>query len=154
MKTKIAINGFGRIGRLTFRELFKNPNFEIVAINDLTDAKSLAHLLKYDSAQGVMHEKISSTENSIIVDGKSYSTFAERDPSKLPWKYLCVDIVLESTVLFVEKEKAMVHITAGAKRVVISAPAKGDLKTIVYNVNHKTLSKSTEHAYHDSLLFV
>ena len=138
---KIAINGFGRIGRLCFRETFGSEEFEVVAINDLTDAKTLAHLLKYDSAQKKYEgHTIESTENSIIVDGKEIRIYAEKDPSNLPWAKLDVDVVFECTGFFTKKEDAMSHIKAGAKRVIISAPAKGDIKTIVYNVNHKILT--------------
>ncbi|BDV03623.1 MAG: glyceraldehyde-3-phosphate dehydrogenase [Candidatus Hepatoplasma scabrum] len=139
---KIAINGFGRIGRLTFRQLFGEKGIEIVAINDLTSPATLAHLLKYDSAHGSYKvDKIKAESDSIIVDGKKIKIFAERDPKNLPWKELNIDLVIESTGFFTSKEKAQVHIDAGAKKVIISAPAKGDLKTIVYNVNHKTLNK-------------
>lgn len=140
---KLAINGFGRIGRLTFRETFGKDGFEIVAINDLTDPHTLAHLLKYDSAQKRYEgHTIESTENSIIVDGKEIKIYAEKDPSLLPWKDLEIDVVIESTGLFTDKEKAMAHITAGAKKVIISAPAKGDMKTIVFGVNENTLDGS------------
>lgn len=142
---KIAINGFGRIGRLTFRQLFGEKNIEIVAINDLTSPATLAHLLKYDSAHGPYKvDKITSESDAIIVDGKKIKIFAERDPKNLPWKDLKIDLVIESTGFFTDKEKAQVHIDAGAKKVIISAPAKGDLKTIVYNVNHKILNKNDQ----------
>lgn len=142
---KIAINGFGRIGRLTFRQLFGDKDIEIVAINDLTSPATLAHLLKYDSAHGPYKvDKITSESDAIIVDGKKIKIFAERDPKNLPWKDLNIDLVIESTGFFTSKEKAQVHIDAGAKKVIISAPAKGDLKTIVYNVNHKTLAKKDQ----------
>ena len=141
--TKIAINGFGRIGRLVFGELIKKNNVKIVAINDLTDANTLAHLLKYDSAHGKFQGKVSTKGKNIVVNGKSIPIIAERDPLKLPWKELEVDIVIESTGRFVKKEDSSMHLTAGAKRVIISAPAKGEgIPTIVYNVNHKTLKKS------------
>ncbi|RUP77983.1 type I glyceraldehyde-3-phosphate dehydrogenase [Spiroplasma poulsonii] len=141
--TKIAINGFGRIGRLAFRKLFEEKNVEIVAINDLTDAKTLATLLELDSAQGGwMRGKISSEENAIIVNGKKVVVCAEKNPTALPWGKLGVDVVVESTGRFADKAKASQHITAGAKKVLISAPAKGtDVKTIVYNVNHKDITK-------------
>ena len=140
MAVKVAINGFGRIGRLAFRRMFDDSDFEIVAINDLTDAKTLAHLLKYDSAQKRYKEgEITSTDDSIVVDGKKIRVYAESDPTKLPWKDLDVDIVFECTGFFTSKEKAEFHIQAGAKRVIVSAPGKGDIKTIVYNVNHTTL---------------
>ena len=142
---KIAINGFGRIGRLCFRETFGSEEFEVVAINDLTDAKTLAHLLKYDSAQKKYEgHTIESTENSIIVDGKEIRIYAEKDPSNLPWSKLDVDVVFECTGFFTKKEDAMSHIKAGAKRVIISAPAKGDVKTIVYGVNENILDGSEE----------
>ena len=142
---KIAINGFGRIGRLCFRETFGSEKFEVVAINDLTDAKTLAHLLKYDSAQKKYEgHTIESTENSIIVDGKEIRIYAEKDPSNLPWAKLDVDVVFECTGFFTKKEDAMSHIKAGAKKVIISAPAKGDVKTIVYGVNENILDGSEE----------
>ena len=142
---KIAINGFGRIGRLCFRETFGSGEFEVVAINDLTDAKTLAHLLKYDSAQKKYEgHTIESTENSIIVDGKEIRIYAEKDPSNLPWAKLDVDVVFECTGFFTKKEDAMSHIKAGAKKVIISAPAKGDVKTIVYGVNENILDGSEE----------
>lgn len=142
---KIAINGFGRIGRLCFRETFGSEEFEVVAINDLTDAKTLAHLLKYDSAQKKYEgHTIESTENSIIVDGKEIRIYAEKDPSNLPWSKLDVDVVFECTGFFTKKEDAMSHIKAGAKKVIISAPAKGDVKTIVYGVNENILDGSEE----------
>ncbi len=142
---KIAINGFGRIGRLCFRETFGSEEFEVVAINDLTDAKTLAHLLKYDSAQKKYEGyTIESTENSIIVDGKEIRIYAEKDPSNLPWAKLDVDVVFECTGFFTKKEDAMSHIKAGAKKVIISAPAKGDVKTIVYGVNENILDGSEE----------
>ncbi|WP_031542096.1 type I glyceraldehyde-3-phosphate dehydrogenase [Mesoplasma photuris] len=140
MSKKIAINGFGRIGRLTFRQLF-NQGFDIVAVNDLTDTKTLAYLLEFDSAQGKFQEgKISFTENSIIVDGKEVKIFAEREAKNLPWGELGIDLVVESTGFYTKKEAAAQHVEAGAKKVVISAPATGDLKTVVYGVNHKDLS--------------
>ena len=142
---KIAINGFGRIGRLCFRETFGSEEFEVVAINDLTDAKTLAHLLKYDSAQKKYEgHTIESTDNSIIVDGKEIRIYAEKDPSNLPWTKLDVDVVFECTGFFTKKEDAMSHIKAGAKKVIISAPAKGDVKTIVYGVNENILDGSEE----------
>jgi len=138
---KIAINGFGRIGRLAFRLMADNPEFEIVAINDLTDAKTLAYLLKYDTAQGRFKEdSITNTADSIVVDGKEIKILSERDAADLPWKALDVDVVLECTGFYVSKEKSQSHIDAGAKKVVISAPAAGDLKTIVFNVNDHVLT--------------
>ncbi len=141
---KIAINGFGRIGRLVFKELYNNKNIQIVAINDLTDAKTLAHLLKYDSAHGIFKANISSDAmNNIIVGTKKIPIYAEKDPTLLPWKKLKVDLVVESTGRFVDKENASKHLKAGAKKVIISAPAKGDgIPTIVYNVNHKIIKKT------------
>ncbi|MEE3928217.1 type I glyceraldehyde-3-phosphate dehydrogenase [Mycoplasmopsis ciconiae] len=139
---KIAINGFGRIGRLVLRRLFelKSKDLEIVAVNDLTDAKTLAHLLKYDTAFGPLNAEVKATENSIIVDGKEIKVFAETDPRNLPWGELDIDLVLECTGRFVKKDLANYHIEAGAKKVVVSAPAGKDVKTIVYNVNHKELN--------------
>ena len=141
---KIAINGFGRIGRLVFKELYNNKNVQIVAINDLTDAKTLAHLLKYDSAHGIFKANISSDAmNNIIIGTKKIPVYAEKDPTLLPWKKLKVDLVVESTGRFVDKENASKHLKAGAKKVIISAPAKGDgIPTIVYNVNHKIIKKT------------
>ena len=142
---RVAINGFGRIGRLAFRRMFEDSDFEIVAINDLTDNKTLSHLLKYDTAQGrYKSDKISYDEENIIVDNKKIRVYAESDPSKLPWRELNIDVVLECTGFFTSKDKAKLHIDAGAKKVVISAPAGNDVKTIVYNVNHNDLTKSDE----------
>lgn len=139
---KIAINGFGRIGRLAFRQMFGKEDYEIVAINDLTSPNMLAHLLKYDSAQKRYEgHDIKSTESSIIVDGKEIKIYKEDDPSNLPWKDLDIDVVLECTGFFAKKEKAMAHIKAGAKKVIISAPAGDDLPTIVYGVNEHILTK-------------
>lgn len=145
MAIKVAINGFGRIGRLAFRNMFKNKNFKIVAINDLTDAETLAYLLKYDTAQGgFMRDQISFDEKgNLIVAGKKFPVFAEKDPSNLPWAKLGVDVVIESTGIFTSAEKAQAHINAGAKKVVISAPATGEgVKTIVANVNDNILNGS------------
>lgn len=142
MTVKVAINGFGRIGRLAFRYMFGSSEFEIVAINDLTDAKTLAHLLKYDSAQGRYDKEVSFNEAGIVVDGKQLKVFAEKDPSNLPWKELGVDVVIESTGFFTTEEKAGLHIQAGAKKVIISAPATGNMKTVVFNVNHEILDGS------------
>ena len=136
---KIAINGFGRIGRLALRRILEVPGLEVVAINDLTDTKMLAHLLKYDSAQGRFNGTVEVKEDSFVVNGKEIKIFAEKDPSKLPWKKLGIDVVLECTGFFTKKEAAEAHITAGAKKVVISAPAGNDVKTIVFNVNHNEL---------------
>lgn len=139
---RVAINGFGRIGRLAFRKMFSDDNFSIVAINDLTDNKMLAHLLKYDTSQGKYKvDSINYDDDSITVDGKRINVYSVSDPEELPWKDLDVDIVLECTGFFTSKDKAYKHIKAGAKKVVISAPAGSDVKTIVYNVNHDTLTK-------------
>ena len=143
MSVKVAINGFGRIGRLAFRQMFGAEGYEIVAINDLTDSKMLAHLLKYDSAQGryALAESVVAKEGAIEVAGKEIRIYAEKDAVNLPWGELGVDVVLECTGFYTSKEKASAHITAGAKKVVISAPAGKDLPTIVYGVNEKTLTK-------------
>ena len=138
---KVAINGFGRIGRLVFRQLVKDSTVKIVAINDLTNAKTLAHLLKYDTAHGKFNGNVQEKNGNLLVDGKEIKIIAKRDPKDLPWKELDVDIVVESTGFFVSKETSQGHIDAGAKKVLISAPAKGDLKTIVYSVNHNILTK-------------
>ena len=147
MAVKVAINGFGRIGRLAFRQMFGAEGYEVVAINDLTSPKMLAHLLKYDTAQGGFAGKfgenkhtVEATENSIIVDGKEITIYAKPNAAELPWGKLGVDVVLECTGFYTSKEKASAHLAAGAKKVVISAPAGKDLPTIVYNVNHKTLT--------------
>ena len=139
MAVKVAINGFGRIGRLALRVMSKNKDFDVVAINDLTDAKTLAHLFKYDSAQGRFDGTIEVNDNGFVVNGDSIKVFAKSNPEELPWGELGVDVVLECTGFFTSKEKAEAHIKAGAKKVVISAPATGDLKTIVYNVNDNVL---------------
>lgn len=139
---KIAINGFGRIGRLAYRQIFQKEGIEVVAINDLTSPAVLAHLLKYDSAQGRFHADVKSTADSIVVNGETIRIYAQKDPSQIPWKDHDVDVVLECTGFFTDKDKAEAHIKAGAKRVVISAPATGDLKTIVFNVNHEILDGS------------
>ena len=142
---KVAINGFGRIGRLVFRLMEENNDFEVVAINDLTDAEQLAYLLKYDTNhRNYRTDEISFEGNDIIVGDHKVKVFAEMDPKNLPWKDLDIDIVMECTGKFVSKDAAMAHIEAGAKKVIISAPAKGDLKTIVYNVNHNTLDGSEQ----------
>lgn len=143
MSVKVAINGFGRIGRLAFRQIFDDKDFEIVALNDLTEPKTLAHLLKYDSTQKRYKyaEEVSADENSIIVKGKKIKIFAIKDAKELPWKELGVDVVFECSGAYTSKDKAMAHINAGAKHVVINAPAGDDLKTVVYNVNHKILTK-------------
>ena len=141
MAVKVAINGFGRIGRLAFRQMFGAEGYEVVAINDLTSPKMLAHLLKYDSSQGTyaLADKVEAGENSITVDGKEITIYAEADAKNLPWGKLGVDVVLECTGFYTSKEKASAHIEAGARKVVISAPAGNDLPTIVYNVNHNEL---------------
>jgi len=142
MAVKVAINGFGRIGRLALRVMSKNKDFDVVAINDLTDAKTLAHLFKYDSAQGRFDGTIEVTDDGFVVDGDSIKVFAKANPEELPWGELGIDVVLECTGFFTSKEKAEAHIKAGAKKVVISAPATGDLKTVVYNVNDNILDGS------------
>ena len=142
MAVKVAINGFGRIGRLAFRQMFGAEGYEVVAINDLTSPAMLAHLLKYDSSQGnylAQGHTVESTEDSIIVDGKEIKIYAVKDAKELPWGEIGVDVVLECTGFYTSKAAASAHITAGAKKVVISAPAGNDLPTIVYNVNHETL---------------
>ena len=139
---KVAINGFGRIGRLVYRQIFNMEGIDVVAINDLTSPKVLAHLLKYDSAQGRFGKDVTSSENSISVEGNEVKIYAQKDPAQIPWGDHDVDVVLECTGFFTDKTKAEAHLTAGAKRVVISAPATGDLKTIVFNVNHDTLDGS------------
>ncbi len=139
---KVAINGFGRIGRLVYRRIYQMEGIDVVAINDLTSPKVLAHLLKYDSAQGRFDADVKANEDSIVVNGDTLTVYAQKDPSQIPWKKHEVDVVLECTGFFTDKDKAMAHITAGAKKVVISAPATGDLKTIVYNVNHDILDGS------------
>ena len=143
MSIKVAINGFGRIGRLAFRQMFNAEGYEIVAINDLTDPKMLAHLLKYDSSQGryALADKVTAGEDSITVDGKTIKIYSEKDAKDLPWGEIGVDVVLECTGFYTSKAKAQAHIDAGAKKVVISAPAGNDLPTIVYSVNEKTLTK-------------
>ena len=138
--TKIAINGFGRIGRLAFKIMLENPDMDIVALNDLTDTKTLAHLLKYDSVHGRFPGTVEADEDGIIVNGKKIKIFAEREPAKLPWAELGVEVVLESTGRFVDAEGAGGHLTAGAKKVVISAPAKGDIVTVVLGVNDDILT--------------
>ncbi len=140
MSVRVAINGFGRIGRLAFRQMFGAEGYEVVAINDLTNPKMLAHLLKYDSSQGRYEGTVEATEDSIIVNGKEIKIYAKANAAELPWGELDVDVVLECTGFYTSKEKSMAHINAGAKKVVISAPAGKDLKTIVYSVNEKTLT--------------
>ena len=139
MAVKVAINGFGRIGRLALRVMANDPKFDVVAVNDLTDAKTLAHLFKYDTAQGRFNGTIEVKEDAFIVNGKEVKSFAKANPEELPWGELGVDVVLECTGFFTKKEKAEAHIKAGAKKVVISAPGQGDLKTVVFYVNHEIL---------------
>ena len=144
MAVRVAINGFGRIGRLAFRQMFGAEGYEVVAINDLTSPKMLAHLLKYDSSQGkyALADKVSAGEDTITVDGKTLKIYKEPDANNCPWGKLEVDVVLECSGFYTSKEKAQAHINAGARKVVISAPAGNDLPTIVYNVNHETLKAS------------
>jgi len=143
MAIKVGINGFGRIGRLAFRQMFGAEGYEVVAINDLTDAKMLAHLLKYDSAQGryALADKVEAKENSIVVDGQEITIYAEKDAKNIPWGELGVEIVLECTGFYCSKEKASAHLEAGAKKVVISAPADKETKTVVFSVNEGILNK-------------
>ncbi len=139
---KVAINGFGRIGRLAYRQIYNMEGIDVVAINDLTSPKVLAHLLKYDSAQGRFDADVKAGEDSITVNGDVLKIYAQKDPSQIPWGSHDVDVVLECTGFFTDKDKAAAHLKAGAKRVVISAPATGDLKTVVFNVNHEVLDGS------------
>jgi glyceraldehyde 3-phosphate dehydrogenase len=139
---KVAINGFGRIGRLVYRQIYNMEGIEVVAVNDLTSPKVLAHLLKYDTAQGRFNENVKATENSIVVNGDEIKIYAQKNPAEIPWGQHDVDVVLECTGFFTDKAKAEAHLQAGAKKVVISAPATGDLKTIVFNVNHEILDGS------------
>ncbi len=140
-KIKVAINGFGRIGRVSFRVMLESENIEVVAINDLTDSKTLAHLLKYDSVHGVINADVKSEGNAIVVNGKKINVYAEKDPANLPWKDLGIDVVIESTGFFLDKESAGKHITAGAKKVIISAPANtDDIRTVVFGVNEDKLT--------------
>ena len=140
---KVAINGFGRIGRLVFRIMEDNPNLEVVAINDLTDSEQLAYLLKYDTNHRIYKvDEVSYDETGIIVSGRHINVYSEKEPVNLPWKELGIDIVFECTGIFTSEDKAMAHIDAGAKKVIISAPAKGDIKTVVYNVNDSILDGS------------
>ena len=140
MAVRVAINGFGRIGRLAFRQMFGAEGYEVVAINDLTSPEMLAYLLKYDTTHGRYDGTVEAAENASVVNGKKITIYAEKDAKDLPWKDLDIDVVLECTGFYTSKAKAMAHIEAGAKHVVISAPAGSDLKTIVYNVNHETLT--------------
>jgi glyceraldehyde 3-phosphate dehydrogenase len=136
---KVAINGFGRIGRLVFRQIYKMQGIDVVAINDLTSPNVLAHLLKYDTAQGRFDADVTATDNAIFVNGDEVRIYAQKNPADIPWKAHEVDVVLECTGFFTDKAKAEAHLAAGAKKVVISAPATGDLKTVVFNVNHHIL---------------
>ena len=147
MAVKVAINGFGRIGRLAFRQMFGAEGYEVVAINDLTSPKMLAHLLKYDSSQGkyALADSVSATEDSIVVDGKEIKIYAKANAAELPWGDLDVDVVLECTGFYTSKDKASAHITAGAKKVVISAPAGNDLPTIVYPPLRETRNSGDRH---------
>ncbi len=145
MTIKVGINGFGRIGRNVFRVAVDNPKFEIVAVNDLTDAKTLAHLLKYDSVHGTMKAEVKAVDGGIEVNGKLIKVLAERDPANLPWKAMGVDVVVESTGLFTDKDKAMAHIKAGAKKVIISAPGKNEDITIVMGVNQDKYDPANHH---------
>ena len=139
---KVAINGFGRIGRLVYRQIYKMEGIDVVAVNDLTSPAVLAHLLKYDTAQGRFDADVKATENSITVNGDEIKIYAQKNPAEIPWGQHNVDVVLECTGFFTDKAKAEAHLQAGAKKVVISAPATGDLKTIVFNVNHEILDGS------------
>ena len=139
---KVAINGFGRIGRLVFRQIYNMKGIDVVAINDLTSPEVLAHLLKYDSAQGRFGVEVTSKENAIVVNGHEVKIYAQKDPAQIPWGTHDVDVVVECTGFFTDKAKAEAHLTAGAKKVIISAPATGDLKTVVFNVNHQILDGS------------
>ena len=141
---KVAINGFGRIGRLVFRIMENDPDFDVVAINDLTNPEDLAYLLKYDTSHRLYEEKVSSDSDSIIVNDKKIKVYSDKEPSNLPWKDLDIDIVFECTGFFTDKDSAYNHIKAGAKKVIISAPAKGDLKTVVYGVNENVLDRTEE----------
>ena len=142
-KIRVAINGFGRIGRISFRAILQKSNIEVVAINDLTDVRTLAHLLKYDSVHGGLGTNVSVRENVIEAGGHSMQVFAEKDPANLPWKSLNIDVVIESTGFFLDKESAGKHLQAGAKKVIISAPAKGDVETIVLGVNDEILKNNS-----------
>ncbi|MDA0747402.1 MAG: type I glyceraldehyde-3-phosphate dehydrogenase [bacterium] len=144
MATKVGINGFGRIGRLVFRAAMRESSVEVVAVNDLTDAKTLAHLLKYDSTHGKYAGEVSCKENTLIVDGKEIRVLSEKDPANLPWKEMGVETVVESTGFFTDKEGAGKHVSAGAKRVIISAPAKGDLPTVVLGINDGILKPTDQ----------
>ena len=144
MTVKLAINGFGRIGRLVLREVVERDDIEVVAVNDLTDANMLAHLLKYDSVHGTFQGEVEAKDGAFLVNGKEIKVFAEKDPANLPWKDLGVDVVVESTGVFRDAEGLQKHITAGAKRVILSAPAKGDVATFVMGVNHTDYNPETD----------
>ncbi|MCG7345548.1 type I glyceraldehyde-3-phosphate dehydrogenase [Sporosarcina sp. ACRSL] len=144
MAIKMAINGFGRIGRVVFRLARQHEEIEIVAVNDLTDAQMLAHLLKYDSVHGIFDGEVGSEEDHLVVDGKKIKVYAEKDPSQLPWGDLDIDVVIESTGVFRDEKGLMKHIEAGAKRVILSSPAKGDVKTIVMGVNEDSYNPETD----------
>ncbi|MER2089077.1 MAG: type I glyceraldehyde-3-phosphate dehydrogenase [Sporosarcina sp.] len=144
MTVKIAINGFGRIGRIVFREALKQEEIEVVAVNDLTDAAMLAHLLKYDSVHGVFDAEVSSDNDHLVVNGKKVRVYAEKDPAALPWGELEVDVVIDSTGVFRDKEALSKHLEAGAKKVILSAPAKGEMTTLVMGVNHETYNPETD----------
>lgn len=145
MTLKLAINGFGRIGRIVFREALTNDDVEVVAVNDLTDAKMLAHLLKYDSIHGILDAEVSAEGDNIVVNGKTIRVFSEKDPSNLPWGEIGVDIVVESTGFFTDTESASKHIESGAKKVIVSAPGKNGMKTLVMGVNHETYNPEEHH---------
>ena len=144
MTLKIAINGFGRIGRIVFREALKQEEIEIVAVNDLTDAAMLAHLLKYDSIHGVFDAEVSADNDTLVVDGKKVKVYAERDPAALPWGELGVDVVIDSTGVFTDRDGLSKHLEAGAKKVILSAPAKGDITTLVMGVNHESYDPAND----------
>ena len=144
MTLKLAINGFGRIGRVVFREALKSEEIEIVAINDLTDAKMLAHLLKYDSVHGIFDAEVSADGEYLVVNGKKVRVYEERDPAALPWGEIGVDVVVESTGIFTSQEALSKHLEAGAKKVILSAPAKGDITTLVMGVNHESYNPETD----------
>ena len=153
MALKVAINGFGRIGRMVFRAGYKNDSIEFIAINDLTEPSTLAHLLKYDSVHGVLDSDISSTDHSLIVDGREIEIFKEKEPAGLGWGDLGVETVLECTGLFRDRDKASGHLEAGAKKVIISAPAKGPDVTIVMGVNHQDYDPGSHHIVSKRLLY-
>jgi len=145
MAVKVAINGFGRIGRLVYRAGFKSREVEFIAVNDLTDAKTMAHLLKYDSVHGIMEAEVKATSNSLIIDGQELKTFSMKDPESLPWKELGIDVVLESTGKFTDRSGAEKHLMAGAKKVVISAPAKNPDVTVIFGINQEEYDQTKHH---------